>query len=114
MAGRAKVKGRGAGIPEDVFGDLERRLVINSTKWCKCKGVDVQQRGAFAYVQVQTEKDGEFEPFCRLRYLGNEQLWEFAFYSFAGNRYEPSFLPSGVPFGTPEECFDCSALGYLR
>jgi len=49
---------------------------------------------------------------CRLRYLGGDR-WGFAFYSYAGERYELSVFPSGEFFGPPEEAFRVSAELYL-
>jgi hypothetical protein len=36
--------------------------------------------------------------------------WSFAFYTYAHEKYEPSFLLSGADQGTPEEAFATSAL----
>ncbi len=51
---------------------------------------------------------------CRLGYLGRADLWEFAFFKYSDERYEPSVLPSGAFVGTPEEAFDCAAQAYLQ
>lgn len=50
-------------------------------------------------------------PLFRLRYLGSADSWEFAYFTWSREVYEPSFLASGSPVGTPEECFDASATG---
>ena len=33
---------------------------------------------------------------------------------YSDEKYEPSFLPSGMFVGTPEEAFDCAAQVYLQ
>ncbi|MHB1917040.1 MAG: hypothetical protein ACYCPN_07535 [Thermoplasmata archaeon] len=50
---------------------------------------------------------------CRLEYLGTQDRWGFGSYTYAHDRYEPSILMTGEPYGTPEECFDCAALSHL-
>jgi hypothetical protein len=47
---------------------------------------------------------------CRLGYLGNEEQWRFAFYTYAHDKYEPSVLLTGLPVGTPEDALDTSTL----
>ncbi|MBM3465867.1 MAG: hypothetical protein FJX76_27575 [Armatimonadetes bacterium] len=49
------------------------------------------------------------EPLCRLRYMGNLETWEFAFFTWSRETYEPSVLDNGLPFGTPEDCFNAAA-----
>ena len=51
---------------------------------------------------------------CRLGYLGSPDRWEFAFFKYSDEKYEPSFLHSGEFAGTPEEAFDCAAQVYLQ
>lgn len=107
--------------PERVIGRLEQRLREHVQKhWPdKVRSLSVRARGAFVYVDAELtssqvpedEEEGE-QPVCRLRYMGSDDTWEFAFYTWSrGIRggYEPSFLNNGQPFGTPEECFDCAA-----
>jgi hypothetical protein len=43
---------------------------------------------------------------CRIRYFGNEDRWSFAWYTYAHEKYEPSFLITGEDQGTPEEAFE--------
>ena len=73
----------------------------------------MRSRGAFAYVLAASVDYPEAEPLCRLRHTGMDDTWEFAYNSFSSERFEVSCLPSGLPFGTPEECFDCAAGLYL-
>jgi hypothetical protein len=35
-------------------------------------------------------------------------------FAYGNEKYEPSFLPSGAPLGTPGEGFDCPAQVYLQ
>jgi len=46
---------------------------------------------------------------CRIRYFGDENRWSFAWYTYAHEKYEPSFLITGDAHGTPEEAFETSA-----
>lgn len=83
----------------------------------RCRSIEIRFRGRFAYVDAQPA--GEDVPdegpihLCRLGYLGSAEHWEFAFYKYSDDRYEPSFLPSGSFVGSPEEAFDCAAFAYL-
>ena len=89
---------------------LERRIRAHAqAKWPLCKTVSVRARGAFVYVEAQGQKDSQPEPLCRLRYMGNVDTWEFAYFTWARETYEPSVLDNGLPFGTPEDCFDAAA-----
>lgn len=100
----------GAKIPTQVIEKLERRLQEHAqAKYPECKAVTVRGRGAYAYVEVQGQQDEQPEPACRLRYMGNMDTWEFAYFTWSRQAYEPSVLDSGLPFGTPEDCFDAAA-----
>ncbi len=88
---------------------LERRLHAHAkAKWPACKTVAVRNRGAYVYVDVQGQEDEPPEPACRLRYLGDVDSWEFAYFTWSREKYEPSVLDSGLPYGTPEDCFDAA------
>ncbi|MFI5341003.1 MAG: hypothetical protein ACHQ7N_14345 [Candidatus Methylomirabilales bacterium] len=100
------------------------------THWSeRCREVVVRFRGAFAYIDAfpfqqqfmpgtTPEERARIEAtptrLCRLGYLGRADLWAFAFFKYSDEKYEPSFLPSGMFVGTPEEAFDCSAQVYLQ
>jgi hypothetical protein len=45
--------------------------------------------------------------------VGSARTWGFAIYLHSKNGYEDSFLPSGLPAGTPEEAVACAAGLYL-
>jgi hypothetical protein len=81
--------------------------------WPQCQRVVVQNRGGAVYVAAKVKGEREPVPLCRLR-GGSMGLWDFGFYSAARDKYEASLLPSGKPFGTLEECFDCAAALYLQ
>lgn len=120
-------------IPEPMREALTRRIQQHaSEKWQgHYREIIVRFRGKFAYIDALTPLD-EFTRarvqdkeqlkalervpihLCRLRYLGREDEWEFAFYKYSDERYELCYLPSGSFTGTPEECFDCAAEVYLR
>jgi hypothetical protein len=91
----------------------------------------VRFRSALCYIDVYTEPDmpqrsapprGETRDqwieqlrstpthLCRIRYSGNEDRWSFAWYTYAHEKHEPSFLITGEDQGTPEEAFETSAL----
>ena len=50
---------------------------------------------------------------CRLRYLGDEEGWSMAFYTYNNERYEPCTFRNGTFHGTPEGAFEVGA-AYLR
>jgi hypothetical protein len=75
--------------------------------------IDVRSRGTLCYIDVYSEPDmprgiapppGETRDqwfdrlgstpthLCRIRYFGNEDRWSFAWYTYAHEKYEPSFL----------------------
>jgi len=106
-----RVSQQKAGIPPPIIASLSRRLQKHAkAKWPACKGIAVRSRGLYAYVDVESPESSELEPFCRLRYLGNVESWEFAYFTWSRQGYELSVLDNGLPFGSPEDCFDAAAL----
>lgn len=118
-------------IPEAAQATLRARLERHVRAHWKdrCREVVVRFRGAFAYIDAfplqqqfmlgtTPEEQARIEAtpthLCRLGYLGNLERWEFAFFKYSDEKYEPSFLPSGAFVGTPEEAFDCAAQVYLQ
>jgi len=122
---------RRGSIPQAAQAALRARLERHvRTHWKdRCREVVVRFRGAFAYVDAfpfhrqfmpgtTPEEQAQIEAtpthLCRLGYLGSPDRWEFAFFKYSDEKYEPSFLPSGEFTGTPEEAFDCAAQVYLQ
>ena len=104
--------GKSSGVTDAVLDRVRKRLEEHIRRnWPGCLRIVVRKRGTFVYVDAQGKEDPEPAPLCRLRYLGSADSWEFAYFTWSREAYEPSFLDSGSPFGTPEECFDASATG---
>lgn len=102
-------------IPDDIVDRLRQRLEKHvAESWPSCAGTKVRKRGQFVYVDAQREGDPEPEPLLRLGYTGSLDAWSFAYYTWAREGYEPSFLASGSNVGTPEECFDAAAFVMLQ
>ena len=122
----------GKSAPPGVKARTERRILDYATKHYprKVHSNRVRFRGALCYIDVYSEPDmprGSAPPpgetrdqwidrlrntpmhLCRIRYFGNEDRWSFAWYTYAHEKYEPSFLITGEDHGTPEEAFETSA-----
>ena len=106
--------------PERVVARVEQRIREHiQKKWsARVESFSVRSRASFVYVDVRFAGDEELkdedgpQPLFRLRYLGSEEGWEFAFFSWSrgiNGSYELSYLNNGQPVGTPEACFDCAA-----
>lgn len=50
---------------------------------------------------------------CRLKDTGHPELWGFALFTYSNERYGDNVLPTGLPFGTPEDALDCACGLYL-
>ncbi|MCX5320030.1 hypothetical protein ABZT45_22425 [Streptomyces sp. NPDC005356] len=79
---------------------------------------DVDDRGPEGErrrARPQVELPGEEEPLplCRLRFTGVLHTWGFALYLASRGKYEDNFLPTGLPFGSPEDALDCACGFYL-
>jgi len=102
-----------ARMPDSVKTTLTHRLETHrATRWPQLARLDVRCRGEYAYIDAVTTDD-EVWPLCRLRYTGTASRWGFAIHLASRDGYEDSFLPSGLPAGTPEEALDCSCGLYL-
>ncbi len=126
-----KPQRRAASVPKSAQEALRARLEQHVRAHWKdrCREVVVRFRGPFAYVDAfplhqqfmpgttpaeQARIEATPTHLCRLGYLGGPGRWEFAFFKYSNEKYEPSFLPSGEFVGTPEEAFDCAAQVYLQ
>jgi hypothetical protein len=122
----------GKAIPPGIKARTERRILEYAAKHYagKCIRIDVRFRGALCYIDAYSEPDvprGSAPPpgetrdqwieqlrntpmhLCRIRFLGNEDRWGFAWYTYAHEKYVPSLLITGEVQGTPEEAFETSA-----
>lgn len=100
--------------PESTKVSLQQRLHEHAaTRWPQISTVLIRHRAGYAYVDAQLA-DGAIEKLFRLRYGGSASRWGFAIYLYSKNGYQDSFLPSGLPVGTPEEALDCAAGLYLN
>jgi hypothetical protein len=131
---RNRVAGKN-GIPPAVQLRTEQRVREYASKHCegKFERIELTFRGLFCYIDVYTKPDvpvGLKPPagqtredwleqlrntpthLCRIRYCGSGNLWNFAWYSYAHEKYENSLLITGLPSGTPEEAFETSTLFY--
>ena len=100
--------------PESTKTSLRQRLTAHAqTHWPELADLDIRHRGGFAYLTGKLH-DGTTIPLCRLRYNGSATLWGFAIYLASKDGYEDSFLPSGLPAGTPQEALDCACGLYLN
>jgi hypothetical protein len=119
-----------ASIPKATQNALQARLEQYAQKrWRQhCREVVVRFRAAFAYVDALPSKRQSMPGtprerreqiqatptrLFRLRYLGSDDAWEYAFFKYSDEKYELSLGASGSFEATPEEAFDCSARIYL-
>ena len=93
---------------------LTRQLIRHAaTRWPQIVELAVRMRGEFAYLEAHLADDEDVLKLCRLRVTADPQMWGFALYTYSGDRYEESILPSGSWTGTPEEALDCACELYL-
>jgi hypothetical protein len=124
------MKSGGKTIPPMVQERLKTRVEQYAREHLEGKyaRIEVTFRGAQAYIDLYTEPEKTFgDPapgetheeymerlgtapthLCRLGYQGSEDLWHFAFYAYAQEKYEPSVLITGLPVGTPEDALATS------
>ena len=103
-----------ASPPESTKTSLRQRLLAHAReRWPQLTTVQVRHHGAFAYITGELA-DGTTLPLFRLRYNGSASSWGFAIYRASRDNYEDSILPSGYPFGTPQEALDCACGLYLN
>jgi hypothetical protein len=100
--------------PDSTKASLQQRLHEHAAaRWPQISKVLVRHRAGYAYVDAELA-DGSIERLFRLRYTGSARTWGFAIFLYSKNGYEDSFLPNGLPAGTPEEALDCAAGLYLN
>ena len=99
--------------PESTKTSLCQRLAARAReRWPQLASITVRWHGEFAYVAGQLP-DGTTLPLMRLRYTGSAAHWSFAIYRASHDDYDKSILPTGLPFGTPQEALDCACGLYL-
>jgi hypothetical protein len=128
----------GTKIPQRVRSQTEKRLrqFAEERFAGRYNRLEIRFRGQFCYVDAYTEPQPpgpDWPPadwgitreeylerlrntpthLFRLRYFGDEERWGFAFYSYAGDRYELAVFPNGDFYGRPEDAFEVSAALYL-
>lgn len=91
---------------------LHQRLTAHARRWPQITEVTVRYRTGYAYIGAVL-KDGDELQLCRLKDTGHPEMWRFALFTYSGERYEDNILPTGSPFGTPEDALDCAAGLYL-
>ncbi|MFE7750656.1 hypothetical protein [Streptomyces sp. NPDC057428] len=100
--------------PESMQHHLSHRLNARAKeRWPQLTGVQVRFRAGFAYVAGESPDEAEVLPLCRLRFTGVLHTWGFAIYLASSSKYQDNFLPTGLPFGSPEEALDCACGLYL-
>jgi hypothetical protein len=126
------MKSGGKAVPPAVQTRLKERVerYARENLAGKYTRIEVSFRGTQAYIDLYTEPEktfGEPDPgetheeymerlhaapthLCRLGYSGSEELWQFAFYTYAHEKYEPSVLITGSPVGTPEDALATSTM----
>src|ERR1700680_4536303 len=122
----------GTKIPPRVQEIVRHRILAYAAKHHAGKfiRIDVRFHGALCYIDAYQEPEllppdkpahGETREewierqrnlphhLCRIRYKGDIERWTIAYYTYAHEKYEPSFFQSGEDYGTPEEAFETSA-----
>ncbi|MGD8239839.1 MAG: hypothetical protein PVH68_14870 [Armatimonadota bacterium] len=137
----ARVRGPrsgGAKIPDALKLAIEQRILACAEEHFagKYSRIDVRFRGQFCYVDAYEEPtvspawppadwDETREQYierirntpihlCRLRYLGRQDEWSWAFYTYSNERYEPAVFGDGSGMGPPEDAFMVAAGLYLQ
>jgi hypothetical protein len=99
--------------PESMQHHLRQRLNEYARgHWPQLREVQIRYRAGFAYIDGLLP-DGNVQPLCRLRFTGVLHTWGFALYLASRDGYQDNVLPSGLPFGSPEEALDCACDLYL-
>ena len=128
----------GLTIPDILYKSIQQRILTYAETYYagKYTRIELRFKGKFCYIDAYTEPQisPEWPPadfpetreeyierlrntpthLCRLQYLGKDDAWSFAFYTYSNKRYEPCDFPNGTSTGTPEEAFEVSANVYLN
>lgn len=99
---------RSSTVSDAVKANLATRLREYGAEHWPDFEFQISWRGRCAYVEAV--RSTTTIKLFRLGYLGETDEWEFGFYQYSTERYEPSFLPSGSFTGSPEECLECAGL----
>ncbi|MGV9795181.1 hypothetical protein [Gordonia sp. NPDC003422] len=100
--------------PDSTKSSLQWKLTDRARdRWPALTRVSTRFRGQFAYVDGELD-DGCTIPLMGLRYNGSAGRWGFAIYLASTGKYQDSVLPTGYPFGSPEETLDCACGLYLN
>ncbi|WP_239768787.1 ATP-binding protein [Streptomyces sp. CL12-4] len=100
--------------PESMQHHLRRRLGAHAKEhWPQLTYIQVRFRSGFAYVAGELPGEEQPLPLCRLRFTGVLHTWGFALYRASSGTYEDNVLPTGLPFGLPEQALDCACGLYL-
>ncbi|MED5803843.1 hypothetical protein VX037_22705 [Gordonia sp. Z-3] len=100
--------------PDSTKSSLQWKLTDRArVRWPALAHVSTRFRGQFAYVDGELG-DGSTIQLMRLRYNGSASRWGFAIYLASTGKYQDSVLPTGYPFGSPEETLDCACGLYLN
>jgi len=91
---------------------LQARLTEHAKRWPQITEITVRYQAKFAYIDAVLD-DGDELQLCRLRDTGHPEMWGFALFTYSNERYEDNILPTGLPFGTPEQALDCACGLYL-
>jgi hypothetical protein len=63
-------------------------------------------RARYAYIDAALDDEGGDLQLCRLEDIGHPEMRGFAPFTYSNERYQYNLLPTGLPFGTPEDALD--------
>ena len=92
---------------------LHARLTEHAKRWPQITEVTIRYRAKFAYIDAALADGDDNVQLCGLRDTGHPEMWGFALFTYSGERCEDNLLPTGLPFGTPEQALDCACGLYL-
>lgn len=92
---------------------LQLRLTTHARRWPQITEIKVRWRAGHAHIEAALDNDEGRPPLCRLKDTGHPELWGFALFTYSNERYGDNVLPTGLPFGTPEDALDCACGLYL-